>query len=68
MSRNASWKLLQSTKSELPHLNQYIKYIYGPWKFEFDVCFVRSHIGWRGNESFLIRVWKPLPSICVSKP
>ena len=28
---------------------------------------VRSHIDWRGNEAFLIRMWKPLPSRYVLK-
>ena len=28
---------------------------------------MRSHIGWRGNEAFFIRVWRPLLSICVLK-
>ena len=28
---------------------------------------VRSHVGWRGNKTFLIKVWKPLPRKCVLK-
>ena len=28
---------------------------------------VRSHIGWEENETFFVRVWKPLPSKCVLK-
>ena len=28
---------------------------------------VRSHISWRGERAFLIRVWKPLPNRRVLK-
>ena len=28
---------------------------------------VRFQIGWRGNETFLIRMWKSLPNKCVLK-
>ena len=28
---------------------------------------MKFHIGWRGNEAFLVRVWKPLPNRRVLK-
>ena len=32
----------------------------------YEDRFVRSHVGW-GGERIFIRVWKPLPSICILK-
>ena len=60
-----------STSSELELLRIILEQDTGPCASE-DArppkgWIVRSHIGWRGNEAFLISVWKPLSSRRVLK-